>query len=435
MLKKLLKNWFHTMGNKSKTVLIVAYYWPPAGGSGVQRWLYFANELKQLGWHVIVVTQKNAAYPLQDPCLVEKISDGIEVYKIRGWEPYSLAQLGSSRGEQDSLSKTGVWQSFKRWVRAELFFPDARMFWIRPVVRFVHKYTAHHKVDAVVTSGPPHSAHMIGYQLKQSLQLPWLADFRDPWSDFFQNKLLPMSKRIQEKHMQWENKILKKADVVSVTSPSLKKKFSSKNPNCKLFTNGYESILYGEPSQKFSLVYTGVMKSIQNPKNLWKVLGELVLENNDFAADLSLQLIGYLEAPIINSIQSCGLQSYCEYYSYMSKDALVPYVTSAQLLLMVSVNDEHSYQVIPGKLFEYLATRRLILAIGNPLGDMANILSSTQAGQVFDYTEQTRLKKHILEAYLNFKEGLMPEITSNIDSYKRSEIANKLSDCLTEMIH
>lgn len=422
------------MKNKQKTVLIVAYYWPPAGGSGVQRWLYFANELKQLGWHVVVVTQKNAAYPLQDESLSKKIDDGIEVHKVRGWEPYKLAQLGSSNSNQDSLSKKGVWQVFKRWVRAELFFPDARMFWIRPVVKFVKEYAQKNPIDAIVTTGPPHSAHIIGYQLKQLLKIRWLADFRDPWSEFFQNKLLPLSKRVQKKHTYWEQKVVQNADIVSVTSPSLHEKYNSKKSNCVLFTNGYESILNGEPSKRFLIVYTGVMKAIQNPENLWKVLGELIRENNNFASDLSLQLIGDMEATVFNSVKSNGLQSHCERFSYMPKDALSPYMTSAQLLLMVSVNDHHSYQIIPGKLFEYLAARRPILAIGNPKGDMASILSKTQAGRVFDYTDQTHLKNHILEVYSNFRKGISTEMTGDIRPYKRREIAKKLNNCLTEMI-
>jgi len=423
------------MDTNAKTVLIVTYYWPPAGGSGVQRWLYFANELKQLGWNPVIVTQKNAAYPLRDESLEDKIDKSIEVHRVRGWEPFKIAQIGASSRQQDLLTQKGLWHSFKRWVRAEYFFPDARMFWIAPVVRFVQQYATHHKIDALITTGPPHSAHMIGDWLKKTRNIPWLVDFRDPWSDFFQNKQLSMSKRMQKKHLHWQNIVLKNADFVTVTSPSLKQKFQLINTNCKLLTNGYESLLKGKQSESFSIVYTGVMKAIQNPENLWKVLGELVRENNDFASDFSIHLIGDFDETISKNITSEGLQVHSTFYEYMPKSSLEPYITSAHMLLMVSVNDEDSYQIIPGKLFEYMAACRPILAIGNPDGDMASLMNKTKTGQVFDYSEKQLLKEYIMQAYKRFKKG-EDTTASNpyIAPYKRSELAKQLSEHLTQMI-
>jgi glycosyltransferase involved in cell wall biosynthesis len=423
------------MKTNAQTVLIVTYYWPPAGGSGVQRWLYFANELKQLGWNPVIVTQQNAAYPLRDKSLEDKIDKSIEVHRVRGWEPFKMAQIGSANTQQDALTQKGFWGAFKRWVRAECFFPDARMFWIAPVVRFIQKYSNEHQIDALITTGPPHSSHMIGYRLTKKLNIPWLADFRDPWADFFQNKQLSMSKRMQKKHLYWQNIVLKNADLVTVTSPSLNQKFKLTNTNCKLLTNGYESLLKGKQSESFSIVYAGVMKAIQNPTNLWKVLGELIQENSKFATDFSLHLIGDFDASVSHNIQSEGLQAHTAFYEYMPKDNLEPYVTSAQMLLMVSVNDEDSYQIIPGKLFEYMAACRTILAIGNPDGDMASLMNKTKTGHVFDYSDKNHLKEYITAAYDRFQRGEYQTISNaSIAPYKRSELAKQLSGFLTEMI-
>ena len=190
-----------------KKVLIVVYYWPPSGGSGVQRWTKFVKYLRDFGLEPIIYTPSNPERPALDTSLENDIPEGLEVIQRTIWEPYSLykkfvgidkeEQLGS--GLMISGKENSTLQKFSIWIRGNLFVPDARRFWIQPSIKYLTSYLLENPVDAIVSTGPPHSLHLIGLGLSKKTHIPWLADFIDPWTniDFFEELKLngPAKKR------------------------------------------------------------------------------------------------------------------------------------------------------------------------------------------------------------------------------------------------
>jgi len=201
-----------------KRVLIITYYWPPSGGAGVQRWLKFSKYLPENGWIPVVYTPENPEYPAIDENLVSEIHPDVEVLKSSIWEPYALykkftsrkkdAKLGSGfTSEKDKISKA---EKVSRWVRGNWFIPDARKFWIKPSVRFLDTYLKENSIDAIISTGPPHSMHLIALGIKRKYpKIKWIADFRDPWTNIDFVEELRLSKRSMKKHENQELAVLK----------------------------------------------------------------------------------------------------------------------------------------------------------------------------------------------------------------------------------
>ena len=206
-----------------KRVLVVSYYWPPSGGGGVQRWLKFAKLLPEFGWDPIVVTPSNPDVPVTDPSLSRDVHDGVDVWSFPVWEPTrALSKFGlqgnTSRLGADPSSSPSLASRLVKWVRGNVFVPDARVGWVKPTTRKVLARLRHEPVDLIVTTGPPHSMHLIGLALKRATGLPWLADFRDPWStmDYLDDfGLGPRARRLIAK---MERAVVTSADRILVTS-------------------------------------------------------------------------------------------------------------------------------------------------------------------------------------------------------------------------
>src|ERR1051325_721406 len=307
-----------------KKVLIITYYWPPSGGAGVQRWLKFVKYLREFGWEPIVYTPENPEAPATDPSLEKDIPGNLTVLKTKIWEPYNLYKgfIGQKKNEKinagflSEKEKPGLAERISVWIRGNWFIPDAREFWVKPSVKFLSGYLQKHKVDAIVSTGPPHSMHLIALELKRKFNLPWLADFRDPWTNIDFYKDLKLSKASDEKHKKLENEVLKYADkVVSVgqtMSDEFKKILGSDEKKFFVITNGYdEDDLYKSEIKldpKFTLAHIGSINRDRNPAILWKVLAELVKENTELTSKLEIKLVGKTDVNVDKSIRESRLE-------------------------------------------------------------------------------------------------------------------------------
>ena len=343
---------------QNNKLLIISYYWPPSGGSGVQRWLSFSNSLVNMGYDVTVLTAEFPDYPLTDMSLKSEIDPSIKVFSIPILEPSSLFKKNSS----DNIKSSNIFQKIKLWIRANLFFPDSRMFWIKDVTKQAINYIKNNNIDCLITTAPPFSTHILGLNIKKNTKINWLADFRDPWSDFFQFKLLPMSAYIRNKHLKFENKCLNYADSIMVRTASLTEKYSLINSSSYTLTNGFNSFIENNETDKFLIMYSGVMKSIQNPKNFWKVLKEICLENENFSNDLLVRLIGDFDKEILNNNDLKPIESKVKFEKYLNKSKLDVEMSKARVLILSSVNLESVNNIIPGKLFYYFSFKRPIIA-------------------------------------------------------------------------
>jgi glycosyltransferase involved in cell wall biosynthesis len=426
--------------NASKKVLIITYYWPPAGGPGVQRWLKFVKYLPDFGVQPIVYVPENPSYPIIDENLVSQVSDRAIIIKKPIFEPYGLASIFSknktkkiSSGIIPNSKKQTFLDQLLLWIRGNIFIPDARIFWVKPSVSFLEKYISEHQIETIITSGPPHSLHLIGLELKKKCTINWLADFRDPWTTIGYHKALKLTTFSIKKHKKLEHKILNSADKIIVTSQTTKAEFQviTSKP-IEVITNGYdlENSDKQKLDEKFSLAHIGSLLSERNPQILWECLSELINENTIFSSHFELKLIGAISSEVIETIQSFGLSKFINNLGYISHKEALEQQRKSQVLLLIEINSEDTKSIIPGKLFEYMVSERPILAIGPNESDFAKIIKETNTGVFVNYNEKEKLKSTIIEFYNAFLEGNLKSHAIGLQNYSRQNLTKKLVDYL-----
>jgi hypothetical protein len=422
---------------ESKKLLIITYYWPPAGGPGVQRWLKFVKYLPDFGIQPIVYVPENPTYPIIDEKLVKEVSDDTIVLKHKIFEPYQLASFLSknktkkiSSGIIPNAKKQSFLDKFFLWIRGNLFIPDARVYWVKPSVAYLKQYIQEHNIDTIVTSGPPHSLHLIGLELKEKLGVQWLADFRDPWTTIGYHKELKLSGFAANKHKTLEHKVLNTADTIIVTSKTTKTEFEQLTTKpIAVITNGYdvEKINKVNLDEKFSLAHIGSFLSERNPLILWECLSELIRENPTFASHFELKLIGAVSQVVLDTISNYNLNSYLTNLGYLSHEEAVVHQRKSQVLLLIEINSEQTKSIIPGKLFEYMVSERPIIAIGPEGSDFSEIITTTNTGVFLNYTEKEKLKAVIVDYYAQFLEGKLQSYAVGLQQYSRKNLTKELA--------
>jgi glycosyltransferase involved in cell wall biosynthesis len=427
-----------------KKALIICYYWPPAGGPGVQRWLKFVSYLKEFGIEPIVYVPKNPSYPLLDENLVSEIPKNITILKHPIKEPYKIAALFSKKKTRQissgiiSKEKPTLIEKLLLFVRGNLFIPDARVGWVAPSVTFLKEYLSTHQVDCIITSGPPHSLHLIGMALQKQIKKPWIADFRDPWTTIHYHKSLRLTKASALKHKKLESLVLNKADHILVTSPSTKKECSllTKKP-ITLITNGFDTINEVVPSldKKFSIAHIGSLLTERNPLLFWEVLSEIALNNQDFASDFEITLAGVVSDEVLTSIASFGLTNNITLKGYVPHKVAIKLQHSAQILLLLEMDTQETKAIIPGKLFEYLQARRPIIALGPDGSDVQGILEDTASGCYIAPTQKDRLHKQILLYYRAYKNGTLSVPSNDISAFTRKSLTKRLAGVIKTVVN
>ena len=338
-----LKPWSNYTMSSKKKVLIITYYWPPSGGSGVQRWLKFSKYLRDFNIEPVIYTIDNPSYPIKDTSLESEIPLGLEVLKQHIFEPNSFLSIFGNNKKKESSGflnpNPTLLGRFFQYVRANYFIPDARKFWIKPSVKFLSNYLKNNEIEVVITTGPPHSMHIIGLALRDKFKIKWISDFRDPWTeiDYFQQ--LPLTKKANKKHHQLEQEVLEKSDMVIVVGETMKKKFLKHNHNIEVLTNGfdsYENSLTIELDSNFSITHVGLMNADRNPTILWEVLHEISSENIDFKNNLRIKFIGKIDDTVIQDIQVFNPKNIVR-IPYLDHEEVRKYQASSQVLLL-SIN-------------------------------------------------------------------------------------------------
>lgn len=426
---------------KPEKLLIITYYWPPAGGPGVQRWLKFVKYLPDFGVQPIVYIPDNPTYPIVDENLEKEVSNKTIILKHKIFEPYQLASFLSKNKTKKMNSgiipiqkKQTFLDKVLLWIRGNLFIPDARVYWVKPSVAFLEKYIKENGIDIIVTSGPPHSLHLIGLELKQKLNLKWIADFRDPWTTIGYHKSLRLSNYASKKHKSLEHQVLNTADTIIVTSNTTKTEFQAITTKpIAVITNGYdtEKVEKEALDTKFSLAHIGSFLSERNPKLLWETLVELLQEIPDFKLHLEIKLIGAVSQEVLETISGFGLNSYLNNLGYISHSEAIAHQRKSQVLLLIEINSEDTKSIIPGKLFEYMVSDRPIIAIGPKDSDFAEIITNTNTGVFFDYSEKVKLKSVLLGFYNQFLEGKLQSNAVGLQHYSRKSLTEKLVTLLT----
>jgi len=426
--------------SSKKKVLIITYYWPPSGGSGVQRWLKFSKYLRDFNIEPVIYTVDNPSYPIKDTSLESEIPLGLEVLKQPIFEPNSFLSIFGNNKKKESAGflnpNPTLLGRFFQYVRANYFIPDARKFWIKPSVKFLSNYLKNNEIEVVITTGPPHSMHIIGLALRDKFKIKWISDFRDPWTeiDYFQQ--LPLTKKANKKHHQLEQEVLEKSDMVIVVGETMKKKFLKHNHNIEVLTNGfdsYENSLTIELDSNFSITHVGLMNADRNPTILWEVLYEISSENIDFKNNLRIKFIGKIDDTVIQDIQVFNPKNIVR-IPYLDHEEVRKYQASSQVLLL-SINHVPSAKgIITGKIFEYLQAKRPILGIGPEDGDAAAILKKTNAGNIVGFNNKVELKAAVLKLYKDFKEEKLFVKSINIEQFHRKNITRQLAQVIKKVV-
>lgn len=415
-----------------KRLLIITYYWPPTGGSGVQRWVKFSKYLPEYGWQPVIYTPENPERLAYDDSLLRDIPPEAEIIRRHISEPYNFYRKLFGKGKQQVNPLSSNDRSFKsrlsRWLRGNLFIPDPRASWVRPSACYLCKYLKEHPVDAVITTGPPQSMHLIGRELKRRTGITWIADFRDPWTQMFYYKHLSLSRFADKKHHRLEQSVLDEADAVIAVSPSVRDDFAAQTSTpVELITNGFDPDDF-PPQQgcskddgKFRIVHTGLFAADGNPLNLWDVLASRCSSNPDFASRLEIRLAGKTDAQITDAIRERGLGENLVNLGYLPHEKVVEEQRNASLLILPLRQEPEYAKVLPGKIFEYLASGKPILGIGQEDGAAALILKDAGAGKMFDWDKRSELLEFIDDKHNSKK---------NIEKYNRRVLTAGLVELL-----
>ncbi|MBO7074702.1 MAG: glycosyltransferase family 4 protein [Bacteroidales bacterium] len=425
-----------------KRVLIITYYWPPSGGSGVQRWLKMSKYLPENGWQPVIYTAEDAEYPVEDQSLMNDVAPEAEVIRRPIVEPYTFYKkfLGIKKGEKvkagfinDGAKKTGWKENLSVWLRGNLFIPDARCWWIRPSVRFLKRYLKEHPVDAIISTGPPHSMHLIAKELHKKFNIPWVADFRDPWTDIDFYKDLKLTRRSDRKHHRLERQVLSEATrVVTVGWDCAKGLENHGANNVAVITNGYDFFdISNENYQKTSILtmsHIGIIGANRNPEMFWEAISELDIP-------MKIRLIGQIDNSVIESIKRHNIENYVEIIPYIPHNQVIEEQQKSDVLMLFVNNTPNAKGILTGKLFEYIASGRPILSIGPENGDSARILNETQSGVTVDFNDKKKMKSVIRDFVEKYNDNqLITRHNEMVEKYSRRNLTKDFVKLLNETL-
>ena len=432
-----------------KSLLILTYYWPPAGGPGVQRWLKFVKYLEEFGWKPYILTVEDGTYSARDEELINEVPEGLTVYKTKSRDPFRIYNM--LKGKKDgsvsvALININKEKSFidrlSMYIRSNFFIPDARKGWIPFACKEAISIIDKHNIDLLVTTGPPHSTHLSGLKIKKKTGIRWLADLRDPWTTVYYNDMLPRTNKTRRIDKKYEDEVLKHANAVTVVSPGMKDEFSDRNNNIHVVMNGFDladmdhPVTEGINDGKFSLTYAGNFKPNQHIPEIWDGICELIAENKDFENDFRIRFIGNLDSSVPEYFTEKGRQENIEIVSYVPHAEITRRMAESDLLLFVVPQSRNNKLIITGKLFEYLASGSPILSVGPVDGDAAKILLETGREEMLAYQDKEKFKQHLLRLYLEWKEnnGELSQLdVSMLDKYSRRSSARSIAKIMDDI--
>jgi glycosyltransferase involved in cell wall biosynthesis len=434
-----------------RRVLVLTYYFPPSGGPGVQRILKFVKYLPAYGWAPDVLTVRDGAYPERDPSLEADVPAGVGVHRTASWDPYRLYARFTGQAGDDAVVQGSVegreadWkEQLARWVRANVFLPDARVGWVPFAVARGRRLLAEGDYDAILTTGPPHSTHLAGSLLQRWTDVPWLADFRDPWTDINYYHELPHTRWARRLDAALERHVLRGAQAVTTVSPHWRDLLRSKSDRTdasafSVIQNGYdeEDIPPGPArptDEAFEITHVGSLYASRNPVALWRALRRLA----DRAAvpDLRIRLVGAVDPNVFASLREHGLAPRTEHVSYVPHAEAVRQMRRAGLLLLSIEAFPEATGMMTGKIYEYLACGRPVLGIGPPDGDAAALLDATSGGTLFGREAVADVAAFVQSHYDDWADGTPQSgaAPAAVAPYRRRVQTKHLADALRGLL-
>lgn len=425
-----------------KKVLIITYYWPPSGGPGVQRILKFAKYLPNFGWEPVILTVKDGEYPETDESLMKDIRSDLKVYRVPTIEFFNLFKIISGKKKSGKIATYELLKDKKnlspigrlaQYIRINFFIPDARVGWTLTGVKAGIKIAKIEKPDLILSSSPPHSLQLIAYRLSRKLQLPWIADFRDPWTKAFNDKAITRLSLAEKINKNLELKVVQNADaVISVSNGFLELLPLRANSYTKVIPNGYDSadfIITKSVNKKFQITYTGFMAATQNPENLWKAIAGLKKKHQEL---IEVHLYGFIDSSVQKSIQDYKVGHLVKFHNYVNHDQVINLIINSDLLILV-IPRYHGKGIQTGKLYEYMASGNYTLGFGDPQSEVANTIKECGAGDMISYDGDP--SDLIIKQIQRWQEGIQhqPDF-QKIARFERKNITRRLAQVFNEVI-
>ncbi len=421
--------------------LFVTYYFPPAGGPSVQRIIRIIQHTTGMGWEPVVLTVKNGDYTSLDPSLEKVIPPLVKIIRTEIFEPYNFyrAFLGKKKDEKIPLAvlsankKAGWKERIANFIRANFFIPDGRIGWYRSGVKAgVRAIKEDKDIQLVFSSGPPHTVHLIARKIAQKTGLPFVADFRDPWVNIeFYSGIKRSALTVALDH--WlEGKVIRDAAACVAVSQGYRDLITQGHRNVNhdrfhIVYNGFDAETFPEkipnpPQDAFVLTYIGNLPHSRIIPAFFTAISQLKNENQISQETFQLHFYGDIDNSSRQELAAFGIDEFLHFHGFVSHDQAMEKICRSHLLLLIINKSATQKAIVPGKIFEYLASQRHVFGIGPGDGDAAKILHETGVGSIFEHDDIAGMKKFLQLHYSNWQKGCwQPTDTRRIDRYSRAE--------------
>ncbi len=422
-----------------KKLLVIAYYWPPCGGVGVQRWLRFIKYLPKYGWEVTVITTQNGDYPAIDETLVNNVPSEVTVIRTKTPTFSGLyKKVGENKipyGSLETNSSDSLFKKISIWIRLNLIIPDARRIWNRFAYKAARKELLINKYDVVITTGPPHSSHLIGLKLKMNYNINWIADFRDPWTQMGYLKNVKRLKLTSYLDKFLENKVVKNCDTIIAASQKIIDDLNCSHNKTYLITNGfdpddYKGIKQDKTDDNFNLNYFGTLPPESNPTIVLKAVHKL---HKKGITDVKMNFWGNISVDVKEQLARLDDHQIVKFNKHTSHKKAIELMSNSSMLLLIINNVKNNEGIITAKIFEYLGSGVTILGVGPLKSEPAKILQETGSGMMFQYDDINAIADHIENEYKLWKQG-KETVSKNIEKYNCINLTKKLDTVLEKFI-
>ncbi len=443
---------------EKKYVLVVTYYFPPAGGPGVQRVLKFLKYLHDFGWTPIALVPENPEYQARDESLVSELPPELIIRRAPIFEPYELYRKFTGKASGVSLdvnvikaegAKLSRTERMAELIRATLFIPDARIGWFLNAVKEGRRILREYPISAIYSSSPPYTPALIARKLHRISNVPWVAGFRDPWTGFHNTPNRWWLPRSIDRSL--EHSVFDEANLVEVAWKGIANDALAKYPDLPRekfihIPNGFDSADFPEPDirkraerphhDKFTITYSGSLYGPRNPLSFLKAM-ELLIERKAIDPDkITLRFLGRFGAEIHEMLDRPKIRSMVEKIDYVPHARAVELLLESDALLLIVDDVPTVAEIVPGKVYEYLGAMRPLIAIAPPEGAIGELLRETGAGETVQQSDiegQARLVQRIYDDWSQGRASFAAN-PETIEQYERREATRKLASLFDQIL-
>ena len=396
-----------------------------------------------MGHNPIVITVKPnyASYNLIDNSLVKEVED-IETYKTKSFDflkLYSFFKSGDTRKSipQSYIPNTSIFDKFTSFLRLNFFIPDSRVGWNKYAYQKASNIISNKQIDCLITTGPPHSTHLIGLKIQNKYKLKWIVDLRDPWTEIFYLKNRFRFHFSEQKNKKLESEVLEKSDAIITTVGEkyhkiLSNKVSNKEKIFKIY-NGFDKSVYDKininKTDQFNIVFTGVLSKNHN----YKVFRDAIESLNPKRNRLKIKLI--LAGRIDIDLQNIFSEKIdIDYKGYVNHEEAVRLIKSSHLLVNFMYENTEETDMLSGKLIEYIASGSPIINFSNSSEESKYVLRLSKKSFNANSSSLKKVVKFINDEYNDWKAGNYQKIPiDNIDTLSRENLTKKLLDIINKV--